>query len=74
VIAQFNGVAQGSTRERIGSLILASRYFGPIQTIGTEVSILTITIGFNSSVGNASLQVGIDQIPTISATNIAVTT
>lgn len=74
VIAQFTGEAQGSLRERIGAQILASRYFGPVQAIGPEVSILTITIGFNSGVGNASLQMGIDQEPTISATNIAVIT
>lgn len=74
VIAQFTGQAQGSLRERIGAQILASRYFGPVQAIGSEVSILTITIGFNSGVGNASLQMGIDQEPTISATNIAVIT
>lgn len=73
IIAQFTGQTQGSLRERIGSLILASRYFGPVQAIGPQVSILTITIGFNSGVGNASLQMGIDQEPTISAVNIAVT-
>ena len=72
VIAQFTGQSQGSLRERIGAQILASRYFGPVQAIGPEVSILTITIGFNSSVGDASLQMGIDQEPTISAGNIAV--
>ncbi len=74
IIAQFTGQSTGSVRERIGAQILASRYFGPIQAIGTEVSILTITIGFSSSVGNASLQMGIDQAPTITAANIAVTT
>ena len=73
IIAQFTGQAQGSLRERIGSQILASRYFGPVQAIGPEVSILTITIGFTSAVGNAALQMGIDQEPTISAANIAVT-
>jgi hypothetical protein len=72
VIAQFTGQAQGSLRERIGAQILASRYFGPVQAIGPEVSILTITIGFNSSVGNASLQMGIDQEPTIVSGDIAV--
>jgi hypothetical protein len=72
IIAQFTGQAQGSLRERIGAQVLASRYFGPIQAIGPEVSILTITIGFNSGVGQASLQMGIDQQPTISATNIAI--
>jgi Baseplate J-like protein len=74
VIAQFTGQAQGSLRERIGAQVLASRYFAPVQAIGDEVSILTITIGFNSSVGSASLQMGIDQEPTIDATNIAVIT
>lgn len=74
VIAQFTGQSQGSLRERIGAQILASRYFGPVQAIGSEVSILTITIGFNSGVGNPALQMGIDQEPTISAGNIAVIT
>ena len=74
VIAQFTGQTQGSLRERIGAQVLASRYFGPVQAIGPEVSILTITIGFNSGVGSASLQMGIDQEPTIDATNIAVIT
>ena len=74
IIAQFTGQSQGSVRERIGAQVLASRYFGPVQAIGPEVSILTITIGFNSSVGQASLQMGIDQEPTITAVNIAVTT
>lgn len=72
IIAQFTGQAQGSLRERIGSQVLASRYFGPVQAIGPEVNILTITIGFNSGVGLASLQMGIDQEPTIDAVNIAV--
>lgn len=72
IIAQFTGQLPGSLRERIGSQVLASRYFGPVQAIGPEVSILTITIGFNSGVGLASLQMGIDQEPTITAVNIAV--
>lgn len=74
VIAQFTGQGQGSLRERTGAQILASRYFAPVQAIGNEVSILTITIGFNSGVGSASLQMGIDQEPTIDAANIAVIT
>lgn len=73
IIAQFTGQTPGSSRERIGSQVLASRYFGPVQAIGSEVSILTITIGFTSSPVSASLQIGIDQEPTISAVNIAVT-
>lgn len=74
IIDQFTGVADGSVRERIGAQVLASRYFGPVQDIGDEVSILTITIGFNSGVGNAAIQLGIDQQPTVTAGNIAVNT
>lgn len=72
IIAQFTGQTPGSLRERIGAQVLASRYFGPVQAIGPEVSILTITIGFTSSPVSASLQMGIDQEPTISAVNITV--
>lgn len=72
IIAQFTGQAPGSLRERIGAQVLASRYFGPVQAIGPEVSILTIFIGFATSPTLASLQMGIDQEPTISAVNIVV--
>jgi hypothetical protein len=75
VIAQFTGQTQGSLRERIAAQILASRYFGPVQAIGPEVSILTIFVGFSANPSSGSnVQMGIDQEPTISAANITVIT
>lgn len=70
IIASFNGT-DGSLRARIGSLILASKFYGPVQLIGPEVSILSILIG-TSTPTLTNVLMGIDQAPTIDASNIAV--
>jgi hypothetical protein len=59
---------------RIGSLILASKFYAPVSAIGPEVSILSILIG--TSTGDrthTNVLAGIDQAPTIDAANIDVT-
>jgi hypothetical protein len=72
VVAQFSG-ANGSLRARIGAQILASNYYGPVQAIGAEVSILSIFISFSSAPSSGVVvQMGIDQQPVISATNVTV--
>lgn len=71
IVAAFNG-ADGGTRARIGSTILASRYYAPVSKIGTSVSILSILIGTSTPTLNSVLM-GIDQAPTINASNISVT-
>ena len=71
IIASFNGT-DGSLRARVASLILASKFYAPVSLIGPEVSILSILIGFTSSPASNSLQMGIDQVPTITAGDIAV--
>jgi uncharacterized phage protein gp47/JayE len=71
IIAAFNGQAPQSTRVRIGSLLLASRFYRYVQAIGTEVSVLQILIGTSTANLN-SLLVGIDQAPTIDESDIAV--
>jgi len=71
IIASFTG-ADGSARARIGSQILASKFYGPVQAIGPEVSILTIYIGTTPSPTGSSVTVGIDQAPTIIAADITV--
>lgn len=71
IIAAFTG-ADGGTRARIGSAIFASRFYAPVSIISPAVSILSILIG--TSVANEnSVLVGIDQVPTIDASNITVT-
>lgn len=72
IIASFTGT-DGSLRARIGAAILASKYYAPVSLIGTEVSILSILIGFTSSPASNSLQMGIDQAPTVTTGNISVT-
>lgn len=72
IIASFTGT-DGSLRARCGAAVLASKYYAPVSLIGPEVSILSILIGFTSSPASNSLQMGIDQEPTISAANIQVT-
>jgi len=72
IVASFTG-ADGTLRARCGAAILASKFYGPVSAIGTEVEILSILIGFTSSPASNSVQMGIDQEPTVSASNITVT-
>jgi hypothetical protein len=71
IIAQFNGT-NGSQRARIGSLIRAASYFGAIASVASNVLLVSVLIGTVAPT-DASVQVGIDQAPSISAGNISVT-
>jgi hypothetical protein len=70
IIARFNGV-DGAGRERIGATVYASRYYAPIATISSKISILSILIG-TSSATLTSVLPGIDEVPTISSSDIEV--
>lgn len=72
IVASFFG-ADGSNRVRIGSLILASKFYAPVSAIGPEVSILSILIGVSGPGAVTSILAGIDQAPTVDAANITVT-
>ena len=64
ILNAFAG-ADGGSRARIGSLVLASRYYGGIQSIGTWVEIINIKIGsnvaptasFNANISSTTLTV-----------------
>lgn len=71
IIARFNG-ADGTTRERIGSLILASRYYGAVVSVASNVSLISVLIGTVTAT-LSQVSVGIDQKPTLSANDIVVT-
>lgn len=71
IIAQFNGT-NGSQRARIGSLILATSYFGVIAQVSTIIQIVSVTVGTDAAPTGASVLLGIDQAPSISAANITV--
>lgn len=70
IIARFNG-ADGTSRERIGSYVLASRYYGAVSATGSAVQVLSILIG-TAIADAARVDVGIDQRPTVSANDIVV--
>lgn len=71
IIAQFNGT-NGSQRARIGGLIRAASYFGVIASADPNVLIESVLVGTSTPTLN-SVQVGIDQAPSISTGNISVT-
>jgi uncharacterized phage protein gp47/JayE len=71
IIAAFTG-ADGSARVRIGSLLLASKFYAPIVALGAEVSVISILLGSSTPTLTSQL-IGIDQAPTVIAGNITVT-
>lgn len=71
IIARFNG-ADGSTRERVGSAVFASRYYSPVSLTSQNVAVVSILIG-TSTPTLSKVDVGIDQSPTVTASDIVVT-
>lgn len=71
IIAQFNGT-NGSARARIAGLILATSYYGVIASVAPNVLLNSVLVGSDTPT-HTSVQVGIDQAPSISAGNISVT-
>lgn len=71
VIASFNGT-DGTARVRIASLLLAAKFYGPVAKLGPEVSVVSILLG-SVTPTLTSQQIGIDQAPTVQASDIAVT-
>ena len=71
IIAQFNG-SNGNARARIGSTIIAAQYYAAVAAVGNNVVLLSVQVGI--SVANLNeVGVGIDQTPSVSASNISVT-
>lgn len=70
IIAAFNGT-DGSARARIGSQVFASSYYAPILRAVPSAPLISVLVG-TSSATLTSVTVGADQVPTINATNIAV--
>lgn len=72
IIAQFSGT-NGAVMARIGSLILATSFYGPVAAAAANVLIVSVAVGTSASPTGNDVQVGIDQTPTITAANISVT-
>lgn len=72
VVAQFTG-SNGAPRARAGSYLLASQYYAPIIAISpTVVSLISVTVGTSFPGTLTSVQMGIDQEPTITTGNVSV--
>lgn len=72
IISAFGG-GDGGQRARIGSLILATRYVAPIVSNGSLIALLSVFVGAAPAPATPSVQVQIDQHPTIAPGNIQVT-
>jgi len=71
VIARFNGT-DGTVRERIGSMILSSRYYGAVAAAAQNMAVLSVLLGTVTPT-LTQVMVGIDQRPTLTAADITVT-
>lgn len=71
VIAAFTGT-DGGARARIASLLAAGRYYAGVQATSSYVAILSIYLGQAASPTGTSTTMGVDQVPTIQASNITV--
>lgn len=70
ILAAFTG-ADGSIRVRVGSLLLASKFYPGVIAIGPEVSVLSILLGSSTPTLTSQL-IGIDQSPTVQVSDISV--
>jgi len=72
VIESFNG-ANGAQRARIGGTVLASQFYAGIAAISPNVLILSVLVAKGAgAVINNSVAFGIDENPTLDASNILV--
>jgi len=74
IIQSFSG-EDGGTAAGINQTTYSGRYYANVNAISPAVEILSILIGFTNIAGATytSLTFGIDQLPTISASQIGVT-
>ena len=72
VIQSFNG-QDGGTAVTIGSTSYSGRYYANINAINPNVNVIEVYLGASASPSTLSVSLGIDQVPTLTASNIAVT-
>jgi hypothetical protein len=72
VLLAFQG-GDGGIRATIRSEILASRFYSGVAAISPAVAIVSILIGVSAPGAAYFVQMGIDQMPTLQASNITLT-
>ena len=71
VIESFNG-QDGGTAVRINTTTFSGRYYANINAINPNVNVIEVYVGLTASPTTLSAAFGIDQLPTISASQIVV--
>lgn len=75
ILAVASGTSPNSTlpAAQQNSVINAGAYYAAIYAISPYINITALTVGTSASPTGTSVQMGVDQMPTFSAANIAVT-
>lgn len=71
VIASFNG-QDGGIPAGINQTIFSGRYYANINAISPAVNVIEVYVGTSASPTTLSVAIGIDQLPTIAASQIVV--
>lgn len=73
VIQSFNGLDGNGSAVTIGSTSYSGRYYANINAINPNVNVIEVYLGTSASPSTLLISMGIDQLPTLTASNIAVT-
>ena len=73
VIQTFNGLDGSGPAVSIGSTSYSGRYYANINAISPSVNVIEVYLGTSASPTTLSITMGIDQLPTLTASNILVT-
>ena len=72
VIQSFNG-QDGGSAVGINSISYSGRYYANINAINPNVNVIEVYLGTSASPTTLSIAMGIDQLPTLQASQISVT-
>ena len=73
VIQTFNGLDGSGPPVSIGSTSYSGRYYANINAINPNVNVIEVYLGTSASPTTLFITIGIDQLPTLTASNISVT-
>ena len=71
VIESFNG-QDGGTAVGINTISFSGRYYANINAINPNVNVIEVYLGLSASPTTLTASLGIDQLPTLTASNIVV--
>lgn len=71
IVETFSGAGENGARERIGARIMATRYYIALSDTRVADFLVSVKVGFTAPSGD-SIQIGIDQVPTLAPSDITV--